>query len=141
MNIYEFITPSDPITFLAENDKVAFLCAVLVGNGKAGCRSIVDGEETSIPSILMFEPDVEVAIEEFLGRSLNSFLEKNKEKVQGSLKSFMYGSVEDREVYDDAVEAITDEEKLKKFKSKHEDRNRTSISAWVKRAWTLADKI
>jgi hypothetical protein len=38
------------------------------------------------------------------------------------------------------IEAITDPEKLKEFKDKHEDSNRTSMSSWVKVAWKLADR-
>ena len=39
MNIYKFITPSDPITFKAENDKIAYACVLFLGNGKAGCEN------------------------------------------------------------------------------------------------------
>jgi len=55
MNIYEFITPSDPITFKADDDKVAFTCALLLGNGKAGCTNLKTGD--SIPTMLMFAKD------------------------------------------------------------------------------------
>jgi len=52
MNIYEFITPSDPITFKADDDKVAFVCAAILGKGQAGCENKTTGE--SLPTMLMF---------------------------------------------------------------------------------------
>jgi hypothetical protein len=47
MFLYEFVTPSDPITFKAENDKIAFCCALILGSGKACCTNVDSGE--SIP--------------------------------------------------------------------------------------------
>ena len=65
MNIYEFITPSDPITFKADDDKVAFTCALLLGNGKAGCENKATGE--SLPTMLMFAKDPDKDIQDFIG--------------------------------------------------------------------------
>lgn len=134
--IYTFITPSDPITFKAGSDKVAFLCATLLGNGKAGCENTDTGE--SIPSLLIFHPDPEKTITDYLGASVKEFLESNLKEVCDAFESFSYGSPSDRETYDSAVEAITDPDKLKEFKAKHEDKNRSSMSTWVKAAWGYA---
>ena len=41
---YQLITPSDPITFKAESDKIAFFCALVLGSGKAGMER-EDGEK------------------------------------------------------------------------------------------------
>jgi hypothetical protein len=120
MNIYEFITPSDPITFKADDDKVAFTCALLLGNGKAGCTNLKTGD--SIPTMLMFAKDPDKDIQEFIGGDFKEFLEANKPKIAECFKSFSYGSASDRETFDDACDAITDPEKLKEFKAKHEDK-------------------
>ena len=64
-----------------------------------------------------------------------------KEEMKECFKSFAYGSVSDRQTYDDACDAITDSEKLKEFKLKQEDRNRTSMSQWVLSAWKLAERM
>lgn len=139
MNIYEFITPSDPITFKADDDKVAFTCALLLGNGKAGCTNLKTGD--SIPTMLMFAKDPEKDIQDFIGGDFSEFLEGNKPKISECFKSFAYGSAYDRQSFDDACDAITDPEKLKEFKAKHEDKNRSSMSQWVKSAWRLGENI
>jgi len=137
--IYEFITPSDPITFKADDNKIAFTCALLLGGGKAGCDNIDTGE--SIPTMLMFSSNPEEKIVEYLGVSVSKFIEENKNAIKECFDSFSYGSVSERHTYDDAIAAITDPIKLQKFKSKHEDKNRTSMSAWVARAWDYAKKM
>lgn len=139
MNIYEFVTPSDPITFLADDDKVALMCAFLLGRGKAGCHRYEKGNEVRINSMLMFDPDADKTLEKELGMPGADFIKKNRKKITACFDSFAYGDIESRHTYDDAVNAITDEKKLKEFKAKHEDRNRSSMSAWVKGAWDYAE--
>lgn len=53
--LYEFITPSDPITFHAADDGVAFCVATLLGNGKAGCKNCDTGESLSSMTAFMAE--------------------------------------------------------------------------------------
>lgn len=139
MDIYEFITPSDPITFKTDDDKVAFTCALLLGNGKAGCTNLKTGD--SIPTMLMFAKDPDKDIQEFIGGDFKEFLEANKPKIAECFKSFSYGSASDRQTYDYACDAITEPEKLKEFKAKHEDENRSSMSQWVKAAWQYGNRM
>lgn len=136
--IYEFITPSDPITFIAHDDKVACLCSVLLADGKAGCNR-EDGE--SIPSLYIFDPDPIPQIEKYLGSSIDDFIAHNKESIADCFKSFSYGNFKSRKQYDAAIEAITDPAKLETFKNKHEDNNRTSMSGWVKHAWRMGESL
>ncbi len=142
MNIYEFITPSDPITFKAENDKVAFTCALLLGSGKAGCHRYDEtNEQIDLPTMLMFSQNPDKDIEDFIGGDFGKFIEENKQQIKYCFYSFSYGNIEDRKTFYDACDAITDDKKLKEFKAKHEDRNRTSLSTWVKGAWNMADNL
>lgn len=136
--LYELITPSDPITFKAPNDKIAIAVAILLGHGKAGCHN-EQGE--SLPTMYLFHPDPMPEIEKDLGAPFDTFFDAHAKEIAESLLSFAYGNIEDRRQYDDAVEAITDPEKLKAFKAKHEDRNRTSMSQWVKQAWKYGEKL
>lgn len=132
--IYEFITPSDPITFRADNDKIAFFCALLLGSGKAGMRK-ENGESPEMSPLFLFHPDPMPEIEGYLGKSIADYGDEHSKEISDCFLSFAYGSLKDRKTFDDALEAITDAEKLKDFKAKHEDRNRTSLSMWVKVAW------
>jgi hypothetical protein len=136
--IYEFITPSDPITFLANNDKIAIAASIIMGEGKAGCN---DENGKSIPTMYLFHPDPLPEIEKDLELPFSDFIELNKKEISECLLSFSYTSIEDRKQYDDAIAAITDKKKLKVFKAKHEDRNRSSMSKWVQSAWDYGDAL
>jgi hypothetical protein len=136
--IYEFITPSDPISFIAPEDKIAIAVAIILGNGKAGCKS-EKGE--SLPTLYLFHDNPMPEIEADLGMPLDSFIETNKKEIADSFLSFAYGDIEDRHTYDDALQAITDPEKKREFKNKHEDRNRTSMSKWVATAWKYGEAL
>lgn len=139
MNIYNFITPSDHITFKTNNNKVAFTCALLLGNGKAGCDNITTGEK--LPTFLAFSEEPQKQIDEFIEGDFGEFIKSHKSEISDCFKSFAYGSVSERETYDDACNSITDDEKLKEFKKKHEDKNRSSMSQWVKAAWKYGENI
>lgn len=142
MNIYEFVTPSDAITFKTDDDKIAYACALILGKGKAGChRRDENGNEVNLQTILIFCADPMPIIKEKLGMELDEFIEKNESKISECFLSFSYGKISERRTYDDAMEAITDEEKRKEFKAKHEDRNRTSMNQWVKGAWNIGEKL
>ena len=146
MYIYEFITPSDPITFKAENDKIAYITTVVFGDGRAGCRRRADNskdeeDEVSLDTFMFLKKDPEKLMNEFLGCPFKEFFESHKKEIAIALKSFAYGSFDSREEFDDAVNAISDPEKLSEFLKKHEDRNRSSMSQWVLGAWKYGDKL
>ena len=108
--IYELIQPSDPIHFKAESDKIAYYCALVLGNGKAGVRR-TDGEECASP-ILFLHPDPMPIIEQYLGASIEVFGDENAADVADCFDSFSYG---DLATY------------------------RSSLSTWVKGAWRYAE--
>jgi len=137
MKTYEFVTPSDAITFKACDHKVAFMAALYVGNGKAFCKC-EDG--TELPTCILFasEEETNEHIEKNLGCSFVDFFDARRDDILESLESFAYTNIRERFTYDTAIEAIEDEDKLKEFKDKHEDRNRSSISKYVQFAWDVA---
>lgn len=136
--IYEFITPSDAITFVADDEKLAIAVAIVLGKGKAGCS---DENGNDLPTMYLFSKDPDKEISDKLGMPLKKFWEDNRENIITCLESFAYGNIRERKGYDDAIEAITDPVKLKEFKAKHEDRNRSSMNQWVKYAWDLAESL
>jgi hypothetical protein len=139
--IYEFITPSDPITFIAENDSIAWITAALLAAGKAGCTR-EDGK--SIDTMTAFVPEdrrSEIYIKYIGTEDVGKYTKEHKKEITDALLSFAYGSIGQRKQYDAAIAAITDPEKLKQFKSQHEDAQRTSMNRWVGHAWTLGKRI
>lgn len=145
MKIYNFITFSDDITFKADDDKIAFVCAVTLGNGKAACERLSEADEkpnmVNIPSMLMFESEPVAKMTEFVGGDFKDFVDNNREKIAECFKSFAYSTINDRCLYDEACAAITDPEKLATYKELHADKQRTSMSQWVTYAWKLGDRM
>lgn len=137
--IYELITPSDAITFIAYDDKIAYTCALTLGEGKAGCENKTKGN--NLQTLMLFNPEPLAEAKKYLGVELTDFIGDNKEALAECFESFAYGSTSDRQTYEDALEAITDPEKLKEFKAKHEDKNRTSMNQWVKGAWNYGEAL
>ncbi len=142
MKIYEFITTSDAITFKAENDKVAFLTCLFLGEGKAGCRD-EDGESLNTMTAFIFNQDQRNKVyKEYCGtEDIQSVFDDNICEVANALKSFAYGSIPDRKQYDEAIESITNEKQLQEYKKKHEHTNRTSLSKWVATAWKYGEAL
>jgi len=137
--LYEFITPSDCVTFKAGSNKIAYLCALIVGSGKAGCTNI-DNDE-NLGTMMMFSKEPEKEIEEYLGCSMVKFTEDNIDDLFESLKSFAYTSPSERYMYDKLCDKITDKKELEDFKKEYEDKARTSISKIVLNAWSYADDL
>jgi len=134
---YELITPSDSITFLADSDKTAFICTVILSNGQAGCNRInEDGTQKTIPTILMFKQDADNFAIKYLDMPTHEYISKNTKLIKDCFLSFAYGSIKDRKIYDEAIKLLSDNQtKLNEFKKAHEDKNRSSMTKWVQSAW------
>lgn len=139
--IYEFITPSDAITFKACDDAIAFAVGLIVGRGSAGVLNTETQESLNTLMFFCTEEDLVKIVSDNLNTDLETFIINNKQEIISSLNSFMYGSENERVVYDAAISAITDKTKLKEFKSAHEDRQRSSVAKWVQDAWTKGEQL
>jgi hypothetical protein len=138
--IYEFITPSDPITFKTDDPKVAFYVGLVLGGGKA---CVTSEKEEKIPCMLMLSSreTIDAVIQDQLGEAPKEWAEAHREPIAACYESFAYGSISARRDYDAAIEAITDPDKLAAFKAHHEDKHRTSMSKWVAHAWKCAARL
>jgi hypothetical protein len=138
--IYEFITPSDPITFVAENDTVAWFVAVFIGNGKAGCHR-EDGHDLNTMLFLYLENVYEAKIKEHVG-DINSFMDEHAKEIADACLSFGYTTVTDRKQHDLIIDLLQDSpEKLERFRREHDDLKRSSLSEWVNYAWEVGRNI
>ena len=138
---YEFITTGDEITFKTEDDNVAFACTVMLGRGKAGCARYVNGEEHNLEAFLANTTDPNRAIESRLEMSLNAFVKENHAEMAKCFHSFAYGTIDNRDQYDQALAALKDPGEALEFKTSHENDNRTSLTTWVIMAWELGEAI
>jgi hypothetical protein len=139
--IYEFITISDPITFIAENDSIAWMVASLIGEGMAGCTR-EDGESLNTMTAFASESELPAIYRKYIRtENIGEYVKEHEKEISDALLSFAYGGIMQRKQYDAAIAAITDPEKLKQFKAQHEDTKRTSVSRWVNYAWSLGERI
>lgn len=119
MKLYEFITPSDPITFYAPDNDIAEAVAIIVGSGKAGIKA-VDGNET--PNTLIF-------LTGFTNKQEDRFratMENRGKEVIAAGKTFAVCEVAYREEYDELTENSTNTKRVKRW----DDRHRSSMSDW-----------
>jgi len=137
--IYEFITTGDEITFSAENDHIAFACTIMVSQGTASCKRYEQEKEIDLDAMVSNVTDPNRGIESRLEMSLDKFVKKNHPEMVKCFQSFAYGTIEKRSQYDDAIAALKDPKERLEFKTKHENDNRTSLTAWVIIAWELGE--
>ena len=129
MKLYEFITPSDPITFYAADNDIAEAVGLVIGNGNAGIDA-VDGSDTPNTMYLFGSlPD------DVLARFRES-LEKRADDMTVACKTFAVCESGMREEYDELTKNSTDIERVKKWDDKH----RSSMSKWCEYAWSLSFK-
>ena len=118
MKLYEFITPSDPITFYAPDKDIAEAVALFIGKGKAGLRAVDESETPNTMHFFSIPKDV-------LGRVKNAMDNRTDEVVQ-SAHTFAVCKPEYREEYDILTKNGTDKDAVDKWDNKH----RSSCSSW-----------
>jgi len=121
MTLYEFITPSDPITFYAPDDDVALAVGIIVGGGKAGVTNLTT--EESLPSLLLFV--AEVAVKEAIKAPLATWRDRGAECIAAA-HSFAVCDKASRPIYDECTEYGQDAAQVAKWNDAH----RSSMSDW-----------
>ena len=123
MNLYEFIQPSDSITFYAEDDDVAFAATIIVGNAHCFANRIgEDGKTTAVEGTSLYIGKVP---DEIIER-LKHLLETRAAEIFAAFKTFAVCSPGCRKEYDVYTENSTNEERWKEW----DDRKRTSMTNW-----------
>jgi len=128
MILYEFITPSDPITFYAPDDDVALAVGIIIGSGKAGVTNTETGK--SLPSLLLFLADLEArkAIEIPVAT-----WEARKAECIVAAHSFAVCDKGERAIYDEFTENGQNGIQVAKW----DDAHRSSMSDWCAYARSL----
>ena len=119
MKLYEFITPSDPITFYAPDNDIAEAVALFAGNGKAGIRAIDDSATPN--TIIVFGGFSDGQSDRY-----KATMDKRIEEVITAGKTFAVCSPKSREEYDELTDNSTNETAVEKWDNKH----RSSMSEW-----------
>lgn len=141
---YEFINPSDEITFCASTNQVAFVVALWIGSGQCGCTRD-DGKKIDTCFLFSGSDALEAAVKEQLdGQTVEEFLKDHKPEIAQALESFAYYGFGERELHDEKIARLKAEDKdaeLAAYLRAHEDKRRTSMTSYVQLAWSMAKAI
>lgn len=127
--MWEVINPSDAVSFTTDDVRIAIGVTALVGEGHYGLQ---DEKGREYPAMLLFM-DME-QIGKHLCPHFNSlkemldYLGAHPDKTIAALESFALASIPQRIDFEKALEAITDEEKRRKYVAEFNDRHRTSVN-------------
>lgn len=119
MKQYDLINPSDPYTFIAENLEVAALTVFAISSAY-GAQS-EDDEETVPVFMAGIFGDPNEWFEKSFGETMAEGTKKYRMQIADALESVMYGSFNDRERYQAALDAIDNPEKREEFIKKWQE--------------------
>lgn len=132
---YEFINPSDPYTFEAEDHETASLTVFLLGT-VFGAKPETGNDE--VP--LFVFGGAGRWFERKFDHSVTDGLKAKQLAVATALDSFMLGDFNDRHKYNAALDAIDDDQKREQFKTEWQD-GRSSLNDIGSYAHKLANDI
>ena len=122
-HLYNFVQPSDYITFYAEDDDVAFAATMIVGNAHVWAERVDENGEThNVEGTSLYLGKVPDDVIE----RLKKVLETRKAEIFAAFKTFAVCPPECRKEYDVYTENSQNEERWKEW----DDRKRTSTTDW-----------
>lgn len=142
--VFELVNFSDQCTLVGNNPEAACLIIAIAGQGAFGLKWKEEGEEKSMPPLRFG------GFEEFFKENFN--LDPNKDdRLENDLnfcgdcaeflESAAYVSVEDRASYDEKLNRYRVVENWEKFRSEHENKNRSSMNKIVQNFWKVAKNL
>lgn len=139
MGLYEVINPSDPVTFHAPDNAIAIAVVVLLGRGSYAAED-ESGNNVGGMALFLSEEKVQALLVEWLGphESLGAWIHLHAETIIAALESCAVMPRGERQTYDLAMAAITDEDKRKAFRDAVLDKRRSSLNNICARAWEMA---
>jgi len=113
MNLYEFVNPSDEITFYAPDDDIAQAVTIYVGNGKAGLRIKNDKREMLRTMFILGEIDPDIV------DKLKIISKERIDEFLAACHSFACCGFAERDIYDDYTSNGTNIKKVNMWHDKH----------------------
>lgn len=133
MELYEFITPSDPITFYASDNDIAEAIGLVIGGGKAAIAyTDKKRDKEPIPNTMT----VFSGWDNGQQARVNKTMEDRTEEVLAAGKTFAVCKPGLRYEYDKMTDNATNEKEIAEW----DDRHRSSMNNWCKFARTLRPK-
>jgi len=118
MKLYEFINPSDPITFYAPDNDIAETVTIVVGGGRAGLKA-TDGSD--VPNTMYF-----LGVSDTARDKITKTMDTRIDEFFEAAKTFAVCEASLREEYDELTKDSTDTERIQKWDDKH----RSSMTNW-----------
>jgi hypothetical protein len=136
--LYEIVNPSDPITFEAEDPKVATAVGILLGRG---AFSVVGENDERVLPILLFasEEQTEQIIEDTFG-DYEKWNSENRLAVAEALESVMVCEISDRRALNAEFEGLSRDEKVARLR-RFNDEQRSSMNDIAGAAFSAAEQL
>jgi hypothetical protein len=137
--LYEIINPSDQCSVAADEDAVAAVAVLLLGDGFYGCQR---DDGTSLHTLIAFAgPGALDAVLADLGiADLADYLVATSPAIATCLESLMYCGLGDRRALETVFEDFTDEARTEAVR-RYNDERRTSMSNIGARAAAIAARL
>jgi hypothetical protein len=137
MKLYEIINPSDCVTFHAPDDATAVAVVLSIGEGSYGATRCEDGQD--VGGLLLFATNavVDAKLQEWFGGDFETWANSHQADLAEALLDCAAVRPETRDLYDEACARRDSEEELMEFRAQAEDKNRSSMTNIVGRAWVL----
>lgn len=139
--ILELINPSDAVTFVGDDMTVAGVACLILGGGWYGLK---DASGDAVVPMMAFGTH-EKWLEENNIADLSDWLMEHGAEVAGFLETCVYGSIEEREAFDQAISRMAPD-KADEHRDWWNDRNRSSMNNigkaaahWAKRLRAKAE--
>lgn len=136
--LYDLVNPSDAVTFVAPDLKIAACVTILLGGGQYGADPIEEGAE-SVPIMIFGNGDAWWT--EHFDEPRDGVVERHADAIAEALRTVCYGGSKTRALFDSALAAIDDPEKKAAFVAEWNDRHRTSLNNIMGRAQDLAARV
>lgn len=121
--ILELINPSDAVTFVGDDPKIAGVAILILGNGAYGLTD--ESGEVFVP--LMLFGGFKAWLEEQGITDLAAFLIEHGSALADFLETCAYGKIAERQAFDEAIKRMTPD-KAEEHREWWNDRNRSSMN-------------
>ena len=141
MKLYEIVNPSDCVTFEAPDDATAVAVVLSIGEGAYGARRCEDGQD--VGGLLLFATNavVEAKLMEWFGCDFETWANAHRADLAEALLDCATVKPEARHLYEEGMRRQDSVEELQEYRALVEDRNRTSMSDIVGRAWVMGREL
>jgi hypothetical protein len=126
-SVYKLINPSDQITFRATAEEAAVIAVIMLAS-MYFVKDVETGEAPKPPQDVLATRNAIYADPE------------RKASYASAFRSFLIGSLSERELFEEAVSRMTTEE-ARDFRTRYHDKRRSSMNDICSRLWAAADKI